>query len=306
MPSPRPAQTNDPVEFQENNAESVVVRFIDNTNGYSDKSNSGQQRLHCGEVSMMHTANELDEKNVHLWCFSLDDCSRNVSHYEHLLSEDERARAGRFHFDEDRRRYLVAHGALRTILSSYLRREPQSILFRKSEAGKPEIIWVRSDPPITFNLSHSGAAVLVGVARDRRIGVDIEQLKTRIDVVGIAERHFTREELDTLRTKSNDDRYKSFFSLWTCKEAYLKAIGCGLSGGLRNVALSEQADRWSLSCETGDGSRRLDHWTIRSLKLKDGYAAAVAIEGTDLVLSWPESFLNREKQLIDRENKTCC
>jgi len=227
-------------------------------------------------------ANELDEKSVHLWRISIDDYSQEISEYEHLLSEDERAWAGRFHFEADRRRYLISHGVLRTILGSYLNREPKSIRFRTNEAGKPEIIGVPGEQPITFNLSHSGATVLVGVASARRIGVDIELLKSGIDVVGIAEKHFTREELDTLRSKSDDDRYRSFYSLWTCKEAYLKAIGCGLSKGLKTFTLSEKENGWAISRGTSDGQRRTDHWTIRSLRLMDGYAAAVASEGTDL------------------------
>jgi 4'-phosphopantetheinyl transferase len=231
---------------------------------------------------MAFPANNLDEKSVHLWCLSIDDYSQQVSEYEHVLSEDEKDRAARFKFEEDRRRYLVSHGALRIILGSYLKQEPQSIRFRKNEAGKPEIIGAQSDLPVTFNMSHSGAAVLVGVARNRRIGVDVEVLSSRIDIVEIAEHNFTREEIAALRMKPEDERYGSFYSLWTCKEAYLKALGCGLSGGLQSFTMSENDNDWSLSCGTGDGSPQFDQWTIRSLKLMDGYAAAIAIDGIGL------------------------
>ncbi len=245
-------------------------------------SHPGQGLVQSGKDAKAFPADELGEKSVHLWRISLDEHSRRVSEYEHLLSVDERDRAARFRFEEDRRRFLVSHGALRTILGSYLKQAPQSILFRTSETGKPELIEVRNDPQITFNMSHSGALALVGVARNRRIGVDVEAISSKIDIDRIAEDYFTREELAALRKKPEDDRYGSFYSLWTCKEAYLKALGCGLSGGLQSFILSEKDHDWIIAGGKDDRPRQLDHWTIRSLKLMDGYAAAVAIDGTDL------------------------
>lgn len=201
-----------------------------------------------------------------------------------MLSEEERQRIGRFHFEADRRRALVARGALRFILGSHLGRAPESLRFGRSETGKPELLGDPGEPPIAFNVSHSGGLVLIGIARGRLIGVDVEQVRENVDVERIAERFFTREEAAAIRETPAAARREAFYSYWTAKEAYLKAIGSGLGGGLASFALMRRADGWVVVPGTGRVPRDGGDWSIVPLKPTDGYAAAVAVSGRGIEL----------------------
>lgn len=139
------------------------------------------------------------------------------------LSAEEQARAGRFAFAADRRRFLAAHVELRRVLAQSLQLAPSALVFESDLLGKPRLALARCE----FNLSHSGdtAAVAIG---SRPLGVDIEQLRQIGDLESLAERCFTANEQRELDASGNQ-REQWFLQGWTRKEACLKAIGCGLS-----------------------------------------------------------------------------
>jgi 4'-phosphopantetheinyl transferase len=226
----------------------------------------------------------ISESCVHLWCVSLKGHSPDTSEYVDCLSREEKERAERFHFDQDRERYLSSHGMLRIILASYMGKEPGSLRFRKSTTGKPELAREPGEPMINFNLSHSAEMMLVGVARDRRIGVDVEEVSPRVNIYQIADRWFSSEETAVICSTAADRQLKSFFSQWTCKEAYLKAVGCGLSGGLRMNLLPEINCTEFVTKGIRGRSWLSGRWTLYSLESIPGYAAAVVVEGRDMDL----------------------
>lgn len=207
-----------------------------------------------------------------------------MARFASVLSEDERERVGRLHFEADRRRAAVAHGALRFILGGCLGRAPESLRFARSETGKPELLGVPGEPPIAFNVSHSGGLVLIGIARGRLIGVDVEQVRENVDVERIAERFFTPDEVAAIRQTPAASRRGAFYSHWTAKEAYLKAIGSGLGGGLGRFSLSPRPGGWTVTPSAGQASSEPVGWSIVALKPKDGYAAAVAVSGGEMEL----------------------
>jgi 4'-phosphopantetheinyl transferase len=233
---------------------------------------------------MNFSLNNISGSSVHLWCVSLKGHSSDRAEYAHCLSKEEKERAGRFHFEEDRERYLISHGMLRRILASYVGKEPGSLCFMKSAMGKPELAPAPGEPMINFNLSHSAEMMLVGVSRDRRIGVDVELISPRIDLLRIAERYFTAEETAFIRAAPADQQGESFITLWTYKEAYLKAVGCGLSGGLRMNPLPEINCTEFVTKGIRGRSWLSGRWTLYSLESIPGYAAAVAVEGRDMDL----------------------
>jgi 4'-phosphopantetheinyl transferase len=196
-----------------------------------------------------------------------------------VLSDEERERAGRFRFEADRRRAVVAHGALRLILGERLGRDPAALGFRAGAKGKPELLRAPGDPPLEFNVSHSGDLVLIGVAVGRRIGVDVERVRDGVSIEAIAGRFFAPEEAAAIRAAPAAERAKAFSTWWTAKEAYLKALGQGLSGGLGSFTVIPGAHGWDLRRGESAKSEAPVAWTIRSLELRDGYAAAVAVEG---------------------------
>lgn len=139
--------------------------------------------------------------------------------------------------------------------------------------------------PLQFNLSHSADRALLAVTLGRRVGVDLEHARQIDDCDAIARRHFAPAEIHQWLSLAPERRLLGFYAGWTRKEAYVKALG----GGLAMVAL----DRFEVSLDPDtpaamrsiQGSREAAlGWSLWSIDVADGFAAAVAAEGTSLQL----------------------
>lgn len=235
----------------------------------------------------------LGEEDVHVWRSALDQTEAAVQGFFHLLAPDERGRAERFHFREDRERFIVARGLLRCILSHYLDVEPDRVKFGEGLYGKPFLITDGGISTVRFNLSHSRGLALYAITRNREVGIDLEYMCSDIAVERIAEQFFSGSEQAALKALPPNERTEAFFSCWTRKEAYIKARGEGVSFPLDqfSVSLSPSEPATLLSVEGGLQESAL--WTLRELTPGPGYAAALAVEGDHWRLGcwqWPESF----------------
>lgn len=143
-----------------------------------------------------------------------------------MLSPEERARAERFAFAQDRHRYIAAHAALRQILGERLGTGGEALRFVAGPFGKPTVVGTGAD--LQFNLSHSGGTALVAVSAAGEIGVDVEVPRRLHDAEALAAAHFTQEEARALAALPAEDRATAFLVCWTRKEACLKALGVGL------------------------------------------------------------------------------
>ena len=146
-----------------------------------------------------------------------------------VLSEDEIIRLNRYRFAADRRKFAVARSRLRQILAHYCQKAPADLIFYYGDRGKP---FVEGEHGLQFNLSHSGEYALCGVAR-QGVGVDIELLRPMARLDGLIQRCLTRAEQQSLTATS--DQSTAFLTYWTCKEAYLKATGQGISEALSTI-----------------------------------------------------------------------
>ena len=171
----------------------------------------------------------LRENEVHLWIAPLDGEPSVQDTAKSLLSAEESAKAERFLRARDRRRYQVAHGMLRAILSLYAACSPAELQFDVAAYGKPSLAQDINPAGLTFNMSHSGDRMLVGVVRNVMIGVDLEEVRPEAATLDVAARFFTPWENAELKALFGAEQVTAFFNCWTRKEAYLKALGCGLS-----------------------------------------------------------------------------
>ncbi|SMF81025.1 4'-phosphopantetheinyl transferase [Tistlia consotensis] len=146
-----------------------------------------------------------------------------------LLDEAERARADRFHFERDRQVYTAAHALLRGTLSELTGRAPQDWRFEVGEHGKPEAIRRPGEPPLRVNISHTRGLAAVAVTLGREVGVDVEWLERDNAILNIAGRYFAPAECAYLLSRPAAEATDTFFAFWTLKEAYIKAVGKGLS-----------------------------------------------------------------------------
>ncbi|WP_204105603.1 MULTISPECIES: 4'-phosphopantetheinyl transferase superfamily protein [Spirulina sp. CCY15215] len=189
-----------------------------------------------------------------------------------LLSQEEKSKAERFHFQRDRDRYILGRGLLRVLLGHYLARDPQSLTFVYSARGKPLL----KGETLQFNISHSGDLILYGVSRDRPIGVDIEQIRPLPDAVKLAERFFCKAEWEKIRDLPSFSTSRAFFTAWTRKEAFLKATGEGIAG-LKDVEVSllpeEPVQIYRIGGKVAVG------WKLWPIDLESAYVGAVAVQG---------------------------
>ncbi len=201
------------------------------------------------------------------------------SRFEGMLSPDERQRAGRFHFQSDRDRFIARRAILRILLGCYLGIEPESVRFSRGEKGKPVITGITNRELLHFNLSHSENMAIYAFSPDHEVGVDIEQMRDNIEMTRLVERFFSDREKEEWRTLPESQRREAFFSGWTRKEAFTKATGDGLTMPL---------DSFDVSLAPGEPARLLGingeaeaalKWTMRDLRPAADFAAALAVEG---------------------------
>jgi 4'-phosphopantetheinyl transferase len=179
---------------------------------------------------------ELPLERVDVWIVSLGETRQSPDPAD-WLSADERARAARYSFERDRRRYSLGRGALRGVLATYLRCDRDEIVFAYGETGKPRLAGADAASGLQFNASGSGDTAVCAVTYGRRVGIDIEQLRAECDP-DLVQYAFTDVERAEFRRISLDQQATAFYRVWTRKEAFLKATGCGLSRPLTSFAVS--------------------------------------------------------------------
>lgn len=205
------------------------------------------------------------ENEVHVWIAYPDAVSPEqlAEKYLHILDQEERDRYQRFYFDPDRHIYLAAHALVRTTLSRYAACQPDKWHFIKGEQGKPNIDPALGLPPLRFNLSHTKGMVACVIALDRDCGIDVERVRSMNDMKGIAEAVFSDAEIAFLNAQPEADWPQTFFTFWTLKEAYIKAIGLGLSVHLRKIIfnISSATTRATVNQEElTDAGWHFQHW----------------------------------------------
>lgn len=176
------------------------------------------------------------------------------------LSPLELARAERFVFDRDSRRYLAARCALRERLARHLGITAAGLSLAEGPFGKPYLAQV---PACHFNLSHSEDWALIGISDASAIGVDIEMLRPMSDAVSLAQSHFTPSELAAFMALDGASRDAAFLRVWTRKEACLKAIGTGLSVAPNELEVGlGPEDAIRLCIDLPEGPVRVVVWSI--------------------------------------------
>lgn len=217
-------------------------------------------------------------RHADLICFELQADEARLRALRACLVEEELARAARFVFPELGRRFILARGRLRELLAQRLGVAPCAIRFRYGPHGKPELDGSLRDAGLHFNLSHCGDRALAGFCVGRRIGVDIEEWRALRDETALARRNFAPGELADYLSLPASLRTEGFFNGWSRKEAFIKAVGRGLSLPLRSFEVSlRPGDEPQLrSWDSREGG--LGPWSLAAPRVPGPCAAAVIVE----------------------------
>lgn len=220
--------------------------------------------------------------------FPLDVPDAEREAHARLLSELERARAARFHSAVDGARFLVAHGQLRRVLAVQLGLPPEAVGFVAGPHGKPGLAGAAAASGLCFNMSHSGDLGLVGWSWHREIGVDVEVWRPTRDQAALVRRFFSPAEIAAWEALPLEQRHEAFFNLWTRKEAYVKALGRGLSLALDSFDVSHMSGVGARLLRASRLARDGRSWSIASPDVAAEVSIAVAL-AADACQVVPES-----------------
>jgi 4'-phosphopantetheinyl transferase len=210
--------------------------------------------------------------DVHVWSASLETLPHDEATLAATLSSEETARAQAFVFAADRRRFLASRFLLRHLLGRYLARHPRTLRFTSTTFGKPRIKGADS---LDFNVSHSGDVALIIFGRARQVGIDVERLRTDVDVAALAMRYFTTAEALAIAQTPPAEQAARFVTLWVRKEAILKASGYGLRAPLDAVDVARSEHNRPVVMRLPDG---VSQWLCVDLQAPPGYRAAAAVD----------------------------
>ena len=226
----------------------------------------------------------MEDRTIHVWGFSLKEASSFAEQCRFWLSEDERARASRFIRQQDHTQFVLAHGALRAVLSRYLGVDPDAVAMSRSAEGKPSLTRMRDDQSrITFNISHAHGRALIAISKGQDIGVDLERVRSDVEVTKLSQRYFTPSEHATIMQLTQAQRATMFFRYWVAKEAVLKAQGIGLRA-LSQCEILMSADGVGAEVQVPADCSLQNGWSVRFLSCGEGWEAAVAAQGMDWVV----------------------
>lgn len=212
---------------------------------------------------------------MEVWCARLDQPAEILAELAEVLSSDEQARANRYRFGSIRDRFVVGRAIVRFLLSDYLNLSPTEIEFAYGPHGKP---YLTTERPFNFNLANSEDLAVFAFSPNIRLGIDLEFIRPVNEMARIATSYFSELEKKMLFELPKSARLEAFFQCWTRKEAYLKALGEGLTHPLAtfSVTLGPNEPPRLLEVEgEPDASQR---WNFYSFVPSDGFIAALIAE----------------------------
>jgi len=221
----------------------------------------------------------LDLGEIHVWRVSLAQTESCLQSLQQTLSTDERTKADRFRFPKDRSQFIVSRGALRAILSRYLNITSHILRFDYNPYGKPSLIVAQGGNTLRFNLSHSRGMGLIAITKNRDIGVDIEGINPKFSCLEIAEKFFSPLENSVLRSLPEHLQATAFFTCWTRKEAYIKAVGKGLSIPLNQFDVSLAPGEPAALLNVEENPEEASRWSLIELFPCSDMVATVAVAG---------------------------
>ena len=210
------------------------------------------------------TAHTASADEIHVWIRA----ATSDPEQSRVLSTAERERAERIVSVAKRAQFVTGRALARKVLGEMLGVDPQEVPIVRSESGKPAL---GGRSALNFSLSHSDEIVLLAVAHGVRMAVDVEMIRQSAPITALASRSFSAEERDLLSDAPERERRRTFYDIWTCKEAYMKANGRGIFSQMQQVSVDPRAGR-VVRGVAGDSPER---WRLEGLDVPSTHRASV-------------------------------
>lgn len=226
---------------------------------------------------------------IHIWQTRLDASQEDLSAAEARLGAGETRRAHSFRYAKDRRRFIQRHVYLREVVAHYLELPPAEVPLEIMQNEPPQVIGPASMAGLQLSMSSSDDQAVVSVAW-RRVGIDIERIRPEFEDTGIAKRFFSPAENVHLEALPAAQMPLAFFRIWARKEAYVKAIGLGLSRDLASFDVICPDDSLTSKDEALVNDRKVSEgnrpWLVRDVPRVSGFALACCAEGDDWSIAY--------------------
>lgn len=226
----------------------------------------------------------LDIKNdtLHVWAAELSEYRDQYQHFLSLLDSDERVLAKRIVNVSVQQMFVLSHGWLRIVLGEYLGYPADQLVIAKASHGKPFLV---DSPQLVFNLTHCLDKMLLAVAWDCQLGIDIEICQARARLEDIAKICLADEELAHWNALSDQHKITVFYQFWTRKEAFFKATGLGIGAGLQECIINPNQPDSFLKLPVQYG--KLVDWYIINLDLWPDVSTVVVANKRFPVVGYP-------------------
>jgi 4'-phosphopantetheinyl transferase len=249
--------------------------------------------INCGDtndVQWMPDGAGLISGEIHIWRAGWSNLEAPINIMQTFLDEQERARAGRFHYERDRQKFIVRREILKILLARYTGEHPAALVIREGANKKPVL---EGNPHLHFNLSSSGDNMLFAIAGSA-VGIDIEKCVDGFGYDEIAAEHFSEDERQYIHAAAN--RGEAFYRLWTRKEALLKATAKGISDDLKYISCAPGRHNVAAAVT---GSRH--HWSLQTFEPYPGYFGSIAHTGQAAC-----RFFDFDDFLLTNKHETTC
>lgn len=200
-----------------------------------------------------------------IWRIRISHHIQQISQLSDLLSADEHERANRYYQQKDKHRFIISRAYLRILLGRYLNTDAASISFHIGTNKKPR---VKGDTHLHYNVSHSGDNILIAISPSE-VGIDVEFPDANIGPDEIIQVSYSKPEIDYVNTSPN--KLQAFYTIWTRKEALLKATAKGIDDGLKFIP---SVDGLHTTMPTIIGSEK--DWIVNSFKVNDNHLGSIA------------------------------
>ncbi|HVP18117.1 MAG TPA: 4'-phosphopantetheinyl transferase superfamily protein [Spirochaetia bacterium] len=222
----------------------------------------------------------IGDREIHIWKISLEPGGDRAEILRRILSPEEKRRAEGFFFKKDRDSFCICRGYLRRLIGRYDGEAPEGIRFTAGQYGKPSLDPDPHGRRMEFNVSHTQGVALIAIARDRRVGVDVERIRP-VEIDDISRGFFSPREHESILGLPAGMRTAAFYACWTRKEAAIKALGGSIAGLLDKVIVSPDPRSQVQVIQVPAGQPQTGELHVRDVPVGGGYSAALCYAGSE-------------------------